>query len=420
MLRTSENKVYRQGISDPNELADGFPVRPEDLFAYSGIIIGSVDADYFTPLQQELLREYVDRRGGGILFLGGRSSLSDGGWAASSLNELLPTFLPAGRNNFHRNPATVELTHGRRGLAHHAPARRSGKKRRRAGRKLTYLADYEDAGAPKPGATVLASLNAGRRKMPLLITQSYGHGRTAVMATGGTWRWQMSEALGDPSHDLFWHQLLRWLVADTPGPVVASMPARILMDEGHVQITAQVHDRQFQPAAGCARDGARRRPAGRECVPRPGSFARYSRNVSSRTGQRRSRAPILPRSPLNPRTASRRSWAATWSRSSAKTAWPRNFTPRQNRALLEQLASQTGGRYWKPGDLKDPAPRYLLLRSRHLRAQHQRALEHARRLRAARGPARGGMAAAPQVGCRMKHRAKTHSQNRVAAMREVL
>ena len=23
----------------------------------------------------------------------------------------------------------------------------------------------------------------------------------------------MSEALGDPSHDLFWQQLLRWLVA---------------------------------------------------------------------------------------------------------------------------------------------------------------------------------------------------------------
>ncbi len=103
MLRTSENKIYRQGISDPSELADGFPVRAEDLFGYSGIIIGSVAADYFTPLQQELIREYVDRRGGGILFLGGRDSLSDGGWAASSLNDLLPTFLPSGNHNFHRN-----------------------------------------------------------------------------------------------------------------------------------------------------------------------------------------------------------------------------------------------------------------------------------------------------------------------------
>ena len=116
-------------------------------------------------------------------------------------------------------------------------------------KKLTYLADYEDPGSPKPGATVLADMNAGHRKLPLLITENYGHGRTAILATGGTWRWQMSEALGDPSHDLFWQQLLRWLVAESPGPVTASMPARLLMDQGQVQLTAQVRDRQFQPAA---------------------------------------------------------------------------------------------------------------------------------------------------------------------------
>ncbi len=75
MLRTSENKIYRQGINDPSEPAWRLSHRPEDLFGYSGIIIGSVAADYFTPLQQELLREYVDRRGGGILFLGGQASL---------------------------------------------------------------------------------------------------------------------------------------------------------------------------------------------------------------------------------------------------------------------------------------------------------------------------------------------------------
>ena len=31
MLRTSENKIYRQGITDPKELADGFPTKVEDL-----------------------------------------------------------------------------------------------------------------------------------------------------------------------------------------------------------------------------------------------------------------------------------------------------------------------------------------------------------------------------------------------------
>ena len=143
MLRTSENKIYRQGINSPDELADGFPVKAEDLFQYSGIIIGSVDASYFTPLQQELLREYVDRRGGGILFLGGRASLSDGAWGASSLGDLLPTFLPSGRNNFHRDPATVSLTE--QGIA--SPTVRlldDPQKNAERWRKLAYLADYRD------------------------------------------------------------------------------------------------------------------------------------------------------------------------------------------------------------------------------------------------------------------------------------
>jgi hypothetical protein len=79
MLRTSENKIYRQGIGDPKELADGFPSRAEDLFPYQAIIIGSVEANYFTAAQKELIQQFVDRRGGGLLFLGGRASLGDGG-----------------------------------------------------------------------------------------------------------------------------------------------------------------------------------------------------------------------------------------------------------------------------------------------------------------------------------------------------
>ena len=37
MLRTTENKIYRQGIQDPKELAEGFPTRAENLFAYQAL-----------------------------------------------------------------------------------------------------------------------------------------------------------------------------------------------------------------------------------------------------------------------------------------------------------------------------------------------------------------------------------------------
>jgi uncharacterized membrane protein len=350
MLRTSENKIYRQGISDPSELASGFPVRPEDLFGYAGIIIGSVDADYFTPLQQELLREYVDRRGGGILFLGGRFSLSDGGWAGSSLNELLPTFLPPGNHNFHRNAATAELT--AQGLD--SPITQlldDPAKNAQRWKKLAYLADYEDAGAPKPGATVLADLHAGRRKLPLLITESYGRGRTAILATGGTWRWQMSEALGDPSHDLFWQQLLRWLVAESPGPVFASLPERLLMDEGRVELRAQVLDKQFQQAPNAHVTAHIIGPDGMNALidltpaaNTPGLYESEWTAEKAGTYLAEVKAESTGSQPELGRDV------VTFQRENGVAE---NFHTEQNRRLLEQLASDTGGRYWKRSELKN-------------------------------------------------------------------
>ncbi len=351
MLRTSENKIYRQGIGDPGELAEGFPVRAEDLFGYSGIIIGSVAADYFTPLQQELLREYVDRRGAGILFLGGRDALSDGGWAASSLNDLLPTFLPNGNHNFHRNPATVDLTS--EGVD--SPITRlleDPEKNAARWKRLTYLADYEDPGAPKPGATVLADMDAGHRKLPLLITQNFGRGRTAIMATGGTWRWQMSEALGDPSHDLFWQQLLRWLVAESPGPVTVSNPARLLMDRGQLRFTAQVRDKQFQPAADARVTAHIAGPGGTSAVidlaPSQDTPGQYEVDwTAEKPGAYL--AEVTAESTGN-QPQHLGSDVLTFQREDGVAE---NFHTAQNRRLLEQLASETGGSYWKPSDLKN-------------------------------------------------------------------
>ncbi len=351
MVRTSENKIYRQGISDPSELANGFPVRAEDLFGYSGIIIGSVAADYFTPLQQELLREYVDRRGGGILFLGGRESLSDGGWAASSLNDLLSTFLPSGNHNFHRNRATVELT--AEGVD--SPITRlldDSEKNAERWKKLTYLADYEDPGSPKPGATVLVTMNAGLRKLPLLVTESYGHGRTAILATGGTWRWQMSEPLADPSHDLFWQQLLRWLVAQSPGPVAAAIPSRLLMDQGKVQLTAQVRNRQFQPAAGAQVTAHIVGPEAVNVVidltPSQDTSGEYQTEwTAEKPGTYL--AEVTAESADNP-SQTLGSDVLTFQREDGVAE---NFHTAQNRRLLEQLASETGGSYWKQSDLNN-------------------------------------------------------------------
>jgi hypothetical protein len=73
MLRTTQNKIYRQeqigsqqGLTNTKELENGYPTTVEEMFGFDGLIFGSVDAAYLTPAQQQLVKDFVDRRGGGI------------------------------------------------------------------------------------------------------------------------------------------------------------------------------------------------------------------------------------------------------------------------------------------------------------------------------------------------------------------
>ena len=355
MVRTSENKIYRQGISNPQELAAGFPSRAEDLFGYQGLIIGSVEAAYFTPEQQELIREFVDRRGGGLLMLGGQFSLADGGWNATNLTDLLPTTLPTQASTFHREADPRNgTTHTFAELAPDGvdsvitrlvddPAANAAK-----WKTLPYLMDYEDPGRPKPGATVLANMITPEgRKLPLLITENFGRGRTAIMATGGSWRWQMSLPLGDTAHHLFWQQLLRWVVSDTPGHVKASIPAQMLLDNGAVTLTADVRDQQYNPAPDAKVEAHILGPSGVsalvEMTPVPDNPGQFQANWSA----------SKPGTYLTEVTAQRNKTelgrdVLTFQRMDGVAE---NFHTEQNRDLLERLAAQTGGQYWKPADL---------------------------------------------------------------------
>ena len=361
MVRTSENKIYRQGIADPKELAAGFPSRPEDLFAYQGLIIGSVEAGYFNPTQQELIREFVDRRGGGLLLLGGQFAMADGGWNASKLPDLFPTTLPSQAGAFHREADPKNgLTHTTAELAPAGvdniitrlvddPAANAAR-----WKQLPYLMDYEDPGTPKPGAAVLADMITPEgRKLPLLITENFGRGRTAIMATGGSWRWQMSSPLGDTAHDLFWQQLLRWVASDTPGHVAASVPAQMLLDNGAVTIFADVRDPQYNPAADAKVEAHILGPSGVsalvEMTPVPDGPGQFQAAWSApKTG-----AYLTEVTAQHPDAASGTVKelgrdVITFQRMDGIAE---NFHTEQNRALLERLASQTGGQYWTSANL---------------------------------------------------------------------
>ena len=346
MLRTTQNKIYRQGIKDAKELEDGFPAKPEELFAYQGLIIGGVEASYFTAPQQQAIRDFVDRRGGGLLFIAGRASLSDGGWQNSPMADLVPVRLPDGRGTFHRDFSSVSLTaQGAQGVLcrlDENPARNAER-----WKKIPQIANYQDVGEAKPGATTLLEVTpAGKRPQPLLVTQNYGRGRTVLFATEGSWRWKMWLDHADKTHATFWQQMFRHLVNDAPGQVVATTPKSVLSDETKVPVRVEVRDKQYKPVTNAKVQARFLEPDGTsatmELSPVPLEEGIYG---GEWTAEKPGSYVVEILAGLESEQIGHD--VLTFRREDGVAE---NFRTSQNKELLAKLSEQTGGRYYKPDE----------------------------------------------------------------------
>lgn len=346
MLRTTPNKIYRQGISGPTELENGFPSKAEELFAYDGLIIGSSEASYFTPQQQQLIRDFADRRGGGVLFLGGRFGLSDGGYARSPLAEIMPVRLPTSEKTFYRDYSTAQLAQaGKESAICRLVEGRDANAER--WKKMPQIANYQEVGEVKPGAVTLLNVApAGKKVSPLLVIQNFGHGRTAVFATGGTWRWQMQQELKDMTHEVFWQQLLRWLVSETPGQIAASTPRQVLSDETKAHLRAEVRDKTYLPVSNARLQGHVVGPDGLSenitLNPQPLEEGVFTADYNAEK----------PGSYLVEITSAADPTSRDVVMFRREDGVAENFRTTQNKELLEKLSQQTGGQYYSASDAK--------------------------------------------------------------------
>lgn len=248
LLRVSENKFYRQGLDAAGELAGGFPSTRAELFGYQALIIGSVEAASFSSQQLQLINDFVSERGGSLLMLAGLKGLGNGGWGQSAIADALPARLPPSSvESFTRRKAPVSLTPQGADLQmlHIAAADEDN---RQLWQNLPEVADYQSVGELKPAAMTLLNVTTDSGTQPLMITQPFGRGHTYILATGGTWRWQMSMPVEDQSHEIFWRQLLRALVSPTPAAV--SLQASAIAGGNAVQLRAEFRDEEFRPVDG--------------------------------------------------------------------------------------------------------------------------------------------------------------------------
>ena len=260
-LQTGPRKFLRQGIDSPQELANGYPRKKEDLYRYEAIILGDIPKNFFTADQLAMTRDFVSERGGGVLMIGGATAF-DEGFMASPIAEILPVTLirqdqlpPSLRSGTHKgeHPTGAKFALRLTPAGEQAAMLRMAfedEVNRQLWGKMPDVQGINVTGRAKPGATVLAVHSALRYQdhaLPVIAHQRFGRGRTMVITTASTWRWQMLMPHDDLSHERFWRQILRWLAAASPSPVELTLDRDVYSPGDEARVRVMVADKTYTP-----------------------------------------------------------------------------------------------------------------------------------------------------------------------------
>ncbi len=249
LQRTAENKFLRLDVDDAEELAAGFPRTREELFQYRALILGSVEAAFFTHDQLQMIADFVDQRGGGLLVLGGRRALAEGGYAGTPVADVLPIVLDAADREERGSTYFTELkpVPTRAGQGHPAiQIAPTPEESRQRWQELPPVTAVNRVRGLKPGATALLTGSPvdGGDDAIILAHQRYGRGNVIALPVQDTWQWQFHAdvPLEDLSHETFWRQILRWLVTGVPRQVDVRTPRDRVGPGEPVIITADIRD----------------------------------------------------------------------------------------------------------------------------------------------------------------------------------
>lgn len=206
------------------------PRTKQELFAYDVLIVGKGVTDFLPPDRLGLLKQYLDERGGGIIFARGRPydpTTIDGAAAARALAAIEP----AEWADEYVYQLKLALTP--EGRSHPSFQFRSELPPDVIVQELPGLIGAVRIRREKAAALVLArsasQIPGEEDSMAAVAYQNYGRGKVVAILNEGLWRWALLEPKREKLADLapfdqFWRRMLRWLVGAAeflPGQDVA-------------------------------------------------------------------------------------------------------------------------------------------------------------------------------------------------------
>jgi len=340
--------LVRLGTEDKEELRGGFPQDAEALFRYHAIVLDDIEAEFFKQDQLSLLAQFVSKRGGGLLMLGGKESFAEGGYQRTPVGDMLPVYLDRAAAVLAPPASGYHLRLTREGWLQPWVRLRTNEQdeaKRLAG--MPVFKSLSRAESIKPGASVLAEVEAeGGKGRPALVVQQFGRGRVGALLIGDLWRWNLRRPdYKESDLDKAWRQTVRWLVADVPQPVEVETKRLTAGALPGVEIVVRARDKQFEPLDNASVTLKIKVSAGKTSEVREIELSAESSEKTAGTYH----ATFIPRAAGAYRAQVTVSAADGSPVGQRETGWAiepetEEFrTLAANRPLLDRIASQTGG-----------------------------------------------------------------------------
>ena len=228
-----------------------FPETREEAFKYDLVILGDVDAEFFSADAFLRLEELIKDRGGSLLMLCG-SRYAPSSYAGTPVERMLPVeFDPDGSwEDVDDSVYPVLTAEGRSSLV--MTLETDAEKNDRVWSRVAPLARLPPRGAPRPGATVLAELSDSQTRAdryPLVAWQRYGTGKCMMVGTDRLWLLRFKT--GDKYHWRVWSQCIQFMTLSR----LMGEHKRIRLETdrasyplgGQALLYAQVLDDEFEP-----------------------------------------------------------------------------------------------------------------------------------------------------------------------------
>lgn len=214
--RWEVNALLAGGGGEQKQWARGaqlgqFPANRESLFSYHLIVFGDLPQGQIRAPELDWIREFVERRGGGVIFIDGRQEellnffntgigpLFPVSWRGAAMESPDPRFRFKAGGGAQPPLSLVPETQQNLELWGSLPGPH---------RVAPALA--------LPGAEVLLEAVLGERVVPALVFRRFGAGRVLYAGHDESWRWRYN--VGDQYHSKFWNQVSKWMM-EAPFPV---------------------------------------------------------------------------------------------------------------------------------------------------------------------------------------------------------